>query len=170
MAKSETRDVFVTGLKNAHAMENQALSIMKPQLSRIENYPEVAAKLEQHIRETEGQISRLKEILGGLNEEHSSIKDVALSLGGSMAAMGHSLSGDEVLKNSFANFAFENYEIAAYKSLLTVADAGGFGAATSALQANLAEEKAMAAWLDENLATVTTRFLSLREAGEAAKV
>jgi len=42
MSDNETREVLVTGLKNAHAMENQALSIMKPQLSRIENYPEVA--------------------------------------------------------------------------------------------------------------------------------
>ena len=31
--------------------------------------------------------------------------------------MGHTLAGDEILKNSFANFAFENFEIAAYKSL-----------------------------------------------------
>lgn len=67
----ETRDIFVTGLKNAHAMENQALSIMKPQLSRIENYPEVAAKLEQHIRETEGQIVRIEDVLASLNEDHS---------------------------------------------------------------------------------------------------
>ncbi len=78
MSDNEIREVFVTGLKNAHAMENQALSIMKPQLSRIENYPEVAAKLEQHIRETEGQIVRIKEVLDGLNEDHSSLKDMAL--------------------------------------------------------------------------------------------
>ncbi|MBY5812522.1 DUF892 family protein, partial [Rhizobium leguminosarum] len=42
MPGTEIRDIFVAGLKNAHAMENQALSIMKPQLKRIENYPEVA--------------------------------------------------------------------------------------------------------------------------------
>jgi ferritin-like metal-binding protein YciE len=170
MSDNETREVFVTGLKNAHAMENQALSIMKPQLSRIENYPEVAAKLDQHIRETEGQIRRIEEVLDGLSEDHSTIKDMALSFTGAMAAMGHTMAGDEILKNSFANFAFENFEIAAYKSLLTVAEAGGFRAATTALQSNLAEEKAMAQWLDENLASVTTKFLSLREAGEKAKV
>ena len=51
---------------------------MKPQLSRIENYPEVAAKLEQHIRETEGQIVRIKEVLDGLNEDHSSLKDKSM--------------------------------------------------------------------------------------------
>jgi ferritin-like metal-binding protein YciE len=170
MSDNETREVFVTGLKNAHAMENQALSIMKPQLSRIENYPEVAAKLDQHIRETEGQILRIEEVLDGLNEDRSSIKDMALSFTGAMAAMGHTMAGDEILKNSFANFAFENFEIAAYKSLLTVAEAGGFGDATTALQSNLAEEEAMAKWLDENLVLVTTKFLSLREAGEKAKV
>lgn len=38
MAENETREIFVTGLRNAHAMENQALSIMKPQLERIESY------------------------------------------------------------------------------------------------------------------------------------
>jgi ferritin-like metal-binding protein YciE len=170
MSDNETREVFVAGLKNAHAMENQALSIMKPQLSRIENYPEVAAKLDQHIRETEGQIVRIEEVLDGLNEDHSSLKDMALSLTGSMAAMGHTMAGDEILKNSFANFAFENFEMAAYKSLLTVAEAGGYGDATAALQANLSEEKAMAQWLDENIVSVTTKFLSLREAGEKAKV
>ncbi|WP_075292847.1 ferritin-like domain-containing protein [Pararhizobium arenae] len=170
MSDDKTRDIFVYGLRNAHAMENQALSIMKPQLERIENYPEVAAKLEQHIRETEGQIQRLEDILGGLAESHSSLKDMALSFTGAMAAMGHSMAGDEILKNSFANFAFENFEIAAYKSLLTIAEEGGYTEASTGLQANLREEQAMAVWLDENLANVTLKFLSLKEAGETAKI
>lgn len=170
MAETETRSIFVTGLKNAHAMENQALSIMKPQVKRIENYPEVARKLEQHIRETEGQITRLEEVLDSLSEDRSMLKDVALSFTGSMAAMGHSIAGDEILKNSFASFAFENYEIAAYKSLITIADLGGFPGHVAALKANLDEEMAMAKWLDENLRSVTVKFASLKEAGETAKV
>ncbi|MGK9055632.1 ferritin-like domain-containing protein [Neorhizobium petrolearium] len=167
---SETRSIFVTGLKNAHAMENQALSIMKPQVSRIENYPEVAAQLEQHIRETEGQLRRLQEVLDSLAEDRSAFKDMALSLTGSMAAMGHSVAGDEIIKNSLANFAFENYEIAAYKSLITIAELGGFPGLAPALKANLDEEVAMARWLDDNLRHVTMKFASLKEAGESAKV
>ena len=170
MADNEIRDVFIVGLRNAHAMENQALSIMKPQLSRIENYPEVAAKLEQHIRETDGQIARLEEVLEGLGEDHSTFKDMALSFTGAMTAMGHTMAGDEILKNSFANFAFENFEISAYKSLLTVANAGGFTTAMTAIQTNLAEEEAMAKWLDDNLTAVTRKFLMLREEGATAKV
>jgi ferritin-like metal-binding protein YciE len=170
MTESETRSIFVSGLSNAHAMENQALSIMKPQVARIENYPEVAAKLDQHIRETEGQLARIEEILRQIGEDHSSLKDMALSAMGTMAAMGHTIAGDEILKNSFANFAFENFEIAAYKSLLTIAELGGFPFAVSGLEANLAEEQAMARWLDENLRAVTMKFASLKEAGETAKI
>lgn len=170
MADNETRSVFIVGLRNAHAMENQALSIMKPQLGRIENYPEVARKLDQHITETQGQIRRIEEILAGLDEDHSTLKDMALSFTGSMAALGHTVAGDEILKDSFANFAFENFEIAAYKSLLAVAEAGGFMSAIAGLKANLGEEKAMAEWLDAHVTQLTEKFLSLRMSGKNAKI
>jgi ferritin-like metal-binding protein YciE len=166
---SETRSIFITGLRNAHAMENQALSIMKPQAERIENYPAVAAKLREHIEETNGQIARLERILEGLNEDASTFKDTTLSMVGSVTALGHSMAGDEILKNSFANFAFENYEIAAYSSLLALAEAGGFSQAQGLLNDNLREEQAMADWLQENLRSVTLQFANLREAGETAK-
>jgi ferritin-like metal-binding protein YciE len=170
MNTEDGRSIFVTGLKNAHAMENQALSIMKPQVSRIENYPEVAARLDQHIRETENQLARLDELLSDFAEDRSALKDMALSLTGAMAAMGHTVAGDEILKNSFANFAFEHFEIAAYRSLLTIAEQGGFSASTAALRANLDEEVSMADWLEQNLSDVTLKFLSLKAAGGTAKV
>lgn len=170
MADTDIRMIFVTGLKNAHAMENQALSIMKPQVSRIENYPQVADRLQQHIRETEGQITRIETLLDELAESHSALKDMALSFTGAMAALGHTVAGDEILKNSFANFAFENFEIAAYKSLITVAELGGFPNAVPTLRSNLDEEIAMADWLDANLRSVTMTFASLKESGETAKI
>lgn len=170
MTENSTRKIFVTGLRNAHAMENQALAIMKPQVKRIENYPQIAAKLDQHVRETEGQIARLEELLTSLGEDHSSLKDMAHSAVGSMAALSHSVAGDEILKNSFANFAFENFEIAAYKSLITLAELGGYQGLVRSLQANLEEEIKMAEWLEGNLHETTVRFASLSEAGQTAKV
>lgn len=166
---TDTNDIFITGLRNAHAMEHQALSIMKPQVSRIENYPEVAQRLQQHITETEGQVERLERVLDGLGENRSALKDAALSLGGSMAAIGHTVAPDEIVKNSFANFAFENYEIAAYKSLLALANQSGNTSAADLLAQNLDEEIAMADWLDQNIEAVTLQYASLREAGETAK-
>jgi ferritin-like metal-binding protein YciE len=168
IAAEEVRDIFVTGLRNAHAMEKQALSIMEPQLERIDNYPDIARRLEDHIRETHGQIERLETIMDGLGESASGLKDMAMSVAGSMAAMGHTVAGDEILKNSLANFAFENYELAAYSSLVTLAEAGGYAEAKRGLMQSLDEEQAMAEWIGSNLPDVTLRFVKLRQAGEQA--
>ena len=158
------RDLFITGLRNAHAVEKQALSIMTPQVERIENYPEVADRLRLHIDETNGQIARLDEILAAFDTSGSALKDTALSMSGSMAAIAHSVAGDEILKNSFANYAFEHFEIAAYKSLLVLAEDGGFAQAAPLLQQSLGEEQSMAQWIDELLPLVTRRYASLRAA------
>ncbi|WP_128253130.1 ferritin-like domain-containing protein [Falsirhodobacter deserti] len=162
-------EVFITGLKNAHAMENQALSIMKPQLKRIEHYPEVAAQLDLHITETEGQIQRIEEILDRLSESASGLKDAALSASGAMAALSHTMASDEILKNSFANFAFEHFEIAAYTSLLTAGEESG-AADLPLLRQNLDEELRMAEWLQDNLPAVTRSYSALSGSGERADV
>ena len=164
--------LFLTGLRNAHAVEKQALSIMTPQVARIEHYPEVADRLRQHIEETNGQITRLDQILADFDSSGSTLKDTVLGLSGSMAALAHTIAGDEILKNSFANYAFEHFEIAGYKSLLVLAEDAGFTQATSLLTQSLREEEDMAQWIDESLPLVTRRYRDLyAEAGSGqAKV
>ena len=164
------RGVFITGLKNAHAMEKQALSIMQPQLNRLVHYPELTERLQAHVSETETQIVRLDKILSSLGEGSSTMKDTLLSAVGSMAALGHVTAGDEILKNSFANLAFENYEIAAYTALLTAARASGESDAVGLLEQSLDEERRMADWVAEHIPLVTERFISLQGSGESAKI
>lgn len=167
---SSARDIFVDGLRNAHAMEKQALSIMEPQLKRLQHYPEVSAMLDQHIRETEGQLVRLDEILAGLAEGSSALKDMSLSFTGTMAAVTHSMASDEILKNSMANFAFENFEIAAYTALITAAQEAGATSAIPLLEQNLAEERRMAALIEESLSTVTRQYIALSASDQRADI
>ena len=162
------QDLFVTGLKNAHALEHQALALMDRQIAHLDHYPKIEQRLREHRRETEGQIARLEELLHGLNETASAVKDTTLGLVGNLAALGHVFAPDEILKNSFANFAFENYEAASYKSLITIAEAGGFENALPSLQHTLDEELAMARFCDENLPALTRMYLERRAAGETA--
>jgi ferritin-like metal-binding protein YciE len=84
-----------------------------------------------------------------------------LSIGGSMAAIGHSVAGDEILKNSFANYAFENFEIASYKSLITMAESGTYQSFVPLLQQTLTQEQQMAQWIDEHLPSITRRYVEL---------
>ena len=163
------QEIFVTGLRNAHALESQATQIMQRQVERYENYPELSARLQQHIGETRVQQQRLEEILNSLGESHSTLKDMALGFVGNLATIGHAFAPDEVLKNSFANLAFENFEIASYKSLITVAEASGHAVAMAPLEASLKEEQSMARWMDEHLRDITLRFLSLETQGISAK-
>lgn len=166
----QARSVFLMGLKNAHAMEKQALSIMQPQVNRLMHYPDLSQRLQSHISETETQIARLDDVLDTLGESSSSMKDSLLSAFGSMAALGHVTAGDEVLKNSFANLAFENYEIGAYISLITAARASGESGAVALLEQSLDEERRMAEWVAQHIPSVTETFISLKGTGESAKV
>lgn len=162
------RTIFVEGARNAHAVEKQALQLIERQLERVENYPDVAQRLRQHLAETQEQHERLDRILDSLDESRSLVKDMALQFGANMAALAHGAADDEILKNTFANLAFENFEIASYKSLITVAKLGGFDQHVSALQQSLQEEQAMAKWIDENVETVTRMFVERSVAGQKA--
>lgn len=160
--------IFVTGLQNAHAVENQALSLIDRQLDRLTRYPEIAERLRTHRLETEDQIRRLDDILGSLGERSSGLKDMALSFMGNLAAMGNVMASDEVLKNQFVNAAFENFEVASYTSLLALAEAAELPTAADLLRQTLEEEIAMAAWVQESLGPLTLKYVGLRAKGATA--
>lgn len=167
-APDVTQELFITGLKNAHGVEHQALALLDRQIEHLVNYPEVEAMLRAHRAETEQQVERIDEILAAFDTKASAIKDAALSFTGNMAALAHVPAPDEIIKNSLANHAFENFEIAAYTSLLTLADMGGFGRWSPLLQQSLGEEQRMAALVLESLPAITRKYVQLRAAGETA--
>ncbi len=169
MAESP-RDTYITGLVNAHALENQAVSILSRQVERLESYPEMSDQLRMHIDESKVQAQRLEEILQSLGTSHSSLKDLVTSFTGNMAALAHTPMQDEVMKNTFANFAFEHFEIAAYRSLLTMAELAGDNSSPKLLQQSLNEEIRMAKWIEDNLEATTRKYVQLSAAGQKAGI
>jgi ferritin-like metal-binding protein YciE len=158
-------EIYSTGLRNAHALEQQATQLMERQIERYERYPEMTQRLQQHLRETEQQIARLEELMHGMGTERSVLKDWATSIIGNIAAIGHSIMPDEILKNTFANHAFENFEIASYTSLIAMAEATGNSGHVPTLRQTLNEEERMATWIRENTPAISLRFLQLAEEG-----
>ena len=164
------KDIYVTGLVNAHALEEQAVSLLSRQAERLESYPEMLQQIKLHIEESRRQASRLEEILSSMGTSHSTLKDMATKFAGNMAALAHVPMQDEVIKNTFANFAFEHFEIAAYRSLLTMADLAGDGSGPKLLQQSLNEEIRMAKWIEDNLDATARKYVQLTAAGEKAGV
>src|SRR5205085_1069994 len=65
MMTNTARDVFITGLRNAHAMEVQARELMERQSERLGDYPDVQARVKQHLVETNQHLKRLEQCLQG---------------------------------------------------------------------------------------------------------
>ena len=65
----------------------------------------------------------------------------------------------ELLDETFADYALENYEIAAYKSLLTLCEVAVQRSIAPLLQETLKEEEAMARWLKDNLSRLTRDYV-----------
>ncbi|HEX8601602.1 MAG TPA: DUF892 family protein [Pseudoduganella sp.] len=158
-------------LRDAHAMEQQAEQMLTAQADRLEHYPDLKARIIQHIEETRGQQALLDECMARRGVTNSVMKD----LGGKLAAFGQAVGGmtvsDEVVKGAMAGYVFENVEISSYIALIAAAELAGDAVTKQACEQILVQEKAMAAWLLEHLPGVTQAFL-LRSAtpGVEAKV
>ncbi len=167
---STAKDVYISGLTSAHALEQQAIEILERQVDRLEHYPEMATRIREHIDESREQQARIGRILESLGTSHSSLKDAGLGLVGNLAALAHVPAKDEVLKNTFADFAFEHYEIASYRSLIAFAEAAGDLHSVPVLRRSLDEEMAMADWIEENLDQVSRTYLRRETGAQTAGV
>ena len=161
-------ELYHTGLRNQHGLEMTAIELTERQVERLENYPEMAARLKQHRDESQQQAQRLEAILQRHGTSSSAAKNAVTAVMGNVAAVLHVPAADEVLKNTFANYAFEHQEIAAYTSLITMAEKLGDTAALAPLKQSLSEEQAMAEFIGSQIVPTTERYMSLRQQGATA--
>lgn len=165
---ADLQSTYVTALKNTHALELEALQAMERQCDRLEHYPQMKTMLETHIEETKIQRDRLETALSNQGSSPSSVKESVLGAAGNAAAIFHSPAQDEILKNLYADHALENYEIAAYRSLIAIAERAGDTAGVTAFRQSLAEEEAMAARVAAQIEPVTSQYLERTLAGADA--
>ncbi|WP_294932013.1 ferritin-like domain-containing protein [uncultured Paracoccus sp.] len=165
----QIRDTFVEWLRDAHAAEKQALTMLGSQAGRIENYPALKARIEQHIQETESQVAALEGLLERYSTGSSMIKDAT----GRMMAFAQGMSGmtasDEVVKGGLFSYSFEHMEIASYQILIATARRLGDTEAVSVLERIFDQEVDMANWLQDNMDSVVNEYLTRLEQNVEAK-
>jgi ferritin-like metal-binding protein YciE len=49
----KAQSIYLTGLRNQHAVENQAIQLLERQIGRLENYPEMADRMRRHVAESQ---------------------------------------------------------------------------------------------------------------------
>lgn len=146
-------------LRDAHAMEKQAEKMLKSQASRLEHYPKLQQRIEQHITETQHQSEKLEYCLTLLGSDASAMKDMGAQLSAFGQAVGGMMAEDEVVKGGLASYAFEHFEIASYKAIIKAAEMASQPEIAKVCQEILQEEVAMADWLSQNLGDTTREYL-----------
>ena len=134
-------------LRDAHAMEMQAIQILKNQAQRIETYPDLRGRILEHLEETRAQAELLERCLERLGTTVSPFKDSAAAFVGNLQALGGAFMGDEVV----------------------AAEEVGDAETARVCREILRQEEAMAGWLEEHLPEITRRYLRRASAGESAK-
>ncbi|HLQ20610.1 MAG TPA: DUF892 family protein [Tabrizicola sp.] len=159
----KTRENYLAWLRDAHAMEQQGMRMMQGMVGGLNSYPQLKARIEDHIRETEVQTDALARLLSRKGSNLSLVKDAA----GRATAFAQSMSGlfasDEVVTGTLASYAFENMEIASYRILIAAAEQLGDAEAVQVFRRSLEQEEAMANWLASHSAGIIRIFLSRAE-------
>jgi ferritin-like metal-binding protein YciE len=165
---TDARSIYVTALRNTHAMEQQGLQQMEMQVSRLERYPDYVALLQQHIEATRRQLERLEQALQSAGESISTIKEAVTSAAGTVGATVHGMFQDETLKNLYAGYAYQYEQIAAYRSLIAIAEAAGETGHVAAFRQSVQEEEQAAQQVAGLIEPVTRHYVELTTSGNKA--
>ena len=163
--RSEADEWLMQWLRDAHAMEKQAETMLSGMEGRIENYPHLRKRISQHLKETQHQSQRLEDAVGRLGGRRSAMKDTAASITTMMQNVVTALAGDEVMKGVLAGYTFEHYEICSYRILIATAETLGDKETARICRENLREEEEMSEWLSQNIDQITAEYLDREQRG-----
>ena len=137
-------DLFVHTLRDIYYAEQQILKSL-PEMIENATEPQLKQGLESHLRETRGQVDRLKQVFRMHGAEPSGIDCPAID---GIIEEAEDVTGEVEDRNVLdaaiiaAAQAVEHYEIARYGTLIAWAKQLGRNDCASVLQQNLDEEKA----------------------------
>ncbi|MBL8013153.1 MAG: ferritin-like domain-containing protein [Candidatus Omnitrophica bacterium] len=147
-------------LRDAYAMEKTAIEILEKQVNQMNDYPEARRRISQHLEETKWQAQKVEDCLKILETSPSALKDTMGKISGTMSALMNSMSEDETLKNFISSCAFENMEVASYRSLVAAAQECGEDQIRLICGQILQQEEEMAQWCTDHIQPATMDFLA----------
>ena len=157
MAK-DPRELFIAWLKDAYAMEKSVEEVLESHAKDAKEYPQLQAKIEEHLEITKTQGEKVKSIIEDMGESVSKIKAFSSGLMGKMQGAASKFAEDKIIKNTLAEIATEAYEIATYRTLIMAAEQLGESSAVDPLKEILSEEEKMSSWAQENLPMLIEEF------------
>jgi ferritin-like metal-binding protein YciE len=144
MELQNIHQLFVVFLKDLHSAEMQLTEAL-PKMARAANTPALREGFEKHLRETEMHIQRLEQVSQSLGEslegQHCKGMEALIAEGEKLIAEGGEPSVIDAGLIAAAQ-KVEHYEIAAYGTVVALAELMDHDEEAALLDETLAEEKA----------------------------
>jgi ferritin-like metal-binding protein YciE len=151
-------DQLIAWLDDAYAMESGLVPILQNHAAHFgDRMPQAARRLHAHVVETQQHVRRLEECLRLLDASPSSVKSTLSSLIGSVEGATTALFRDQLVKDALADYASEQFEVGCYTALVSAATDLGYTEVARLCGENLEEDRAMAAWVLQQLPAVVSR-------------
>jgi ferritin-like metal-binding protein YciE len=157
------QEKLVKYIEDAYALENQLVETLQKHVEQAQDYPNVQAKIRQHLAETEQHRQRMADRLAAYNKKPSAIKGALSSMMGNTVGVVSGSRPDVLAMNARDEYVSEHLEIASYTLLITTARAFGDEQTVEACELNLRDEIAMQQWLAQHLPEAA--LLSLQKDG-----
>lgn len=153
------QDMYVEHLKDMYSAENQITKAL-PKIINTVTSPALKKALEQHLKETENQVTRIDQIFQSLDASPRGKKCVGMEglLEEGKEAMAQEVASPDLMDSALIGGCqkVEHYEICGYKDLIHTAELLGDHKAVELLTKSLHEEEAAdqkLAQLGENIIT-----------------
>ncbi len=163
-SSNATMDIYLTGLRNQHAVETQAIGTIKNELSRMTAYPELRARMELDRQRSTEQAARLDRLLEKHGTRASLAKEAVTGSVATVAGFVHAFASDEVLKDVLAAVGYKAYEIGSYTVLITLAGAAGAQDDVAVLEESMQEEREMGDWLNGHIPAFVRAYVARQAA------
>ncbi|EJL92570.1 ferritin-like domain-containing protein [Pantoea sp. BIGb0393] len=139
--------VYLDWLRDAHAMEKHAESLLQAAALRLDAFPLLQARIKQYMQQTCEQQKQVKEALKRYDSSWSALKEAL----GRMSAVGQAASDmlrdEEGVRIAVSSYVFCNYKVATYTALLAAAQQAEDAEGVKTFQRILQHETQMADWL-----------------------
>jgi ferritin-like metal-binding protein YciE len=171
MAATATKaeEQYMEWLRDAHAAEEQAVTMFTNTASRLENYPELRSKIERYAELSRRQADLVRSCIERRGGSASLLKETAGKMLGLGQALAGLFTGDEVMKALVASTAFEEMEIASYKNIISAAEHFGDHDTKRVCEGILGEEVEMRDWFESQIPGYTREYIQRAEQGQTAK-
>lgn len=115
--------------------------------------------MQRHAEVSRRQKDEIEQQLKALGSDTSALKDSAMRLAGRLQPMISGITADDTPKHLIAAHSWEQFEVAAYRSMLGAAEELGLTDLQKLCERFIPEEEAMAKVFFEELPEVTRKYL-----------